>query len=123
MSKPSVKPTPAPAARKDRRTARRFRMKLPITLEWTTGSGQGRVHGETSEVSSRGIHFLSEKDVDNGTRVEFQMTLPHEVTLAGPVRVRCLGRVVRTEAREEKKIGVSVAIDRYEFMRGTESAA
>ena len=124
MSKPTSKPSPtASAARKDRRTARRFRMKLPITLMWATGNGQGQVKGETSEVSSRGVHFVSEKEVDSGTRVEFQMTLPHEVTLAGPVRVRCLGRVVRTEAREEKKVGVSVAIDRYEFVRGSESAA
>ncbi len=110
-------------AKKDRRTARRFRMKLPISLTWTTKSGQGQLEAETSEVSSRGVQFTADANVASGTPVEFQMTLPHEVTMAGPVRVRCLGRVVRAEPREESKIGVAVAIERYEFLRGGESAA
>ncbi|MGH9816352.1 MAG: PilZ domain-containing protein [Candidatus Acidiferrales bacterium] len=113
-------------AKRDRRTARRFRMKLPISLTWTSGKARGEVRGETSEVSSRGVHFFADSDMPSGTPVEFQMTLPHEVTMAGPVRVRCLGRVVRTEPREENRVGVAVAIERYEFLRSNdqnESAA
>ncbi len=97
-------------------------MRLPISLTWTSKSGAGQLEAETSEVSSRGVRFLAEVDVSSGMPVEFQMTLPHEITLAGPVRVRCLGRVVRAERKEESKVGVAVAIERYEFLRG-ESAA
>ena len=46
--------------------------------------------------------------------------MPNEITLAGPVRVRCLGRVQRTEPRDEGAIGVVAAIERYEFLRGAE---
>jgi hypothetical protein len=46
------------------------------------------------------------------------LTLPNEITMAGPVRVRCLGRVQRTEQRgEEGAVGVVAAIERYEFLR------
>ncbi len=47
-------------------------------------------------------------------------TSTDEITLAGPVRVRCLGRIQRTEQREEGAVGVVAAIERYEFMRGHE---
>jgi hypothetical protein len=52
--------------------------------------------------------------------VEILLTLPNEITLAGPVRVRCLGRVQRTEARDEGSVGVVAAIERYEFLRNNE---
>jgi hypothetical protein len=52
--------------------------------------------------------------------VEILLTLPNEITLAGPVRVRCLGRVQRTEARDEGSVGVVAAIERYEFLRNHE---
>lgn len=106
---------------RDRRTTRRFKMRLPMTMAWSNGLGRGELTGETTEVSSKGIHFYTPKSVKVGTAVEFLMTLPHEITHAGPVRVRCLGRVVRSDAREER-FSVAVAIDRYEFMR-TETAA
>jgi hypothetical protein len=50
------------------------------------------------------------------------LTLPNEITLAGPVRVRCLGRVQRTEPRDEGAIGVVAAIERYEFLRGDDDS-
>jgi hypothetical protein len=60
------------------------------------------------------------KDVKEGSPVEILLTLPNEITLAGPVRVRCLGRVQRTEARDEGSVGVVAAIERYEFLRSND---
>jgi hypothetical protein len=37
--------------------------------------------------------------------------------------VRCLGRVQRTENRDEGAIGVVAAIERYEFLRTEEDRA
>jgi hypothetical protein len=34
--------------------------------------------------------------------------------------VRCLGRVQRTESRDEGSVGVVAAIERYEFLRNSE---
>ncbi len=98
-------------------------MKLPLTVRWTSESAVGEAVTESSEVSSRGIYFSLPKDVKSGSPVEIVMTLPHEVTLAGPVRVRCLGRVMRTHHENGSNVGVAAAIERYEFLRSDESAA
>jgi len=104
----------------ERRNAQRFQIKLPMTVRWTSGSAIGEARTESKDVSSRGVYFFLPKDVKDGSPVEIVLTLPHEITLAGPVRVRCLGRVQRTEQREEGAVGVVAAIERYEFLRGDE---
>ena len=106
----------------ERRTAQRFRIKLPMTVRWTSGSAIGEARTESKDVSSRGVYFFLPKDVKNGSPIEIVLTLPHEITLAGPVRVRCLGRVNRSEA-EEVGAGIVAEIERYEFLRGDENAA
>jgi hypothetical protein len=104
----------------ERRTTQRFQMRLPLTVRWTTGAAVGETSTESRDVSSRGVYFLLAKDVKEGSAVEILLTLPNEITLAGPVRVRCLGRIQRTESRDEGEIGVVAAIERYEFLRGEE---
>ncbi len=76
-------------------------MRLPLTVRWTTGAAVGETSTESRDVSSRGVYFFLSRDVREGSPVEILLTLPNEITLAGPVRVRCLGRVQRTEPREE----------------------
>jgi hypothetical protein len=73
---------------------------------------------ESRDVSSRGVYFYLPKDVKEGSPVEILLTLPNEITMAGPVRVRCLGRVQRTDGKIEGSVGVVAAIERYEFLRG-----
>src|SRR5580658_2073910 len=102
----------------ERRTTQRFQMRLPLTVRWTTGAAVGETSTESRDVSSRGVYFFLSKDVREGSPVEILLTLPNEITMAGPVRVRCLGRVQRTEPRDEGAIGVVAAIERYEFLRG-----
>ena len=63
------------------------------------------------------------KGVKSGSPVEILLTLPHEITLAGPVRVRCLGRVARSEDKDLGRVGIVAEIERYEFLRGDEFAA
>ena len=104
----------------ERRTTQRFQMRLPLTVRWTTGAAVGETSTESRDVSSRGVYFFLSKDVREGSPVEILLTLPNEITMAGPVRVRCLGRVQRTEPRDEGAIGVVAAIERYEFLRGDE---
>ena len=104
----------------DRRSTQRFQMKLPLTVRWTAGAAIGETSTESRDVSSRGVYFYLAKDVKEGSPVEILLTLPNEITLAGPVRVRCLGRVQRTEMRGEGSVGVVAAIERYEFLRADE---
>jgi hypothetical protein len=107
----------------ERRTARRFQIKLPMTVRWTSGMAVGEAETESRDVSSRGVYFFLPKQVSHGSPVEIILTLPHEVTLAGPVRVRCLGRIHRTEADSSGRSGVVAEIHRYVFLRGGDENA
>ena len=104
----------------ERRNSQRFQMRLPITVRWSTGAAVAETSTESRDVSSRGVYFYLSKDVKEGSAVEILLTLPNEITMAGPVKVRCLGRVQRTEERSEGAIGVVAAIERYEFLRSDE---
>ena len=107
----------------ERRSAHRFRMKLPLTVHWTSGSAVGQASTESREVSSRGLSFSLPKEIEVGSLVEIVMTLPHEITLAGPIKVRCLGRIMRVEAQKPGKVAVAAAVERYEFLRRDDTAA
>jgi hypothetical protein len=112
-----------PVSSKERRATRRFLMRLPLTVRWTDESVVGEAMTESREVSSRGLYFHLPKGLRSGSPVEIVMTLPHELTQAGPVRVRCLGRVLRSSSEHSGEVGVAAAIERYEFMRNGENAA
>lgn len=101
----------------ERRSARRFRMRLPLSVRWTDGRNAGEALSVSKDVSSRGVSFLLPKPIESGSLVEIVMTLPHDITLAGPVRVRCLGRILRSRAHENANYQLAAAIDRYEFVR------
>ena len=105
---------------KERRVSRRFLMRLPLTVRWTDENVVGEADTESREVSSRGVFFHLPKGLRSGSPVEIVMTLPHELTLAGPVQVRCLGRVHRSEKLDSGELGVVATIERYEFLRGEE---
>jgi PilZ domain len=105
----------------ERRSAFRFRMKLPLIVRWTNGAAIGEASTRSHEVSSRGVTFPLPEEIKVGTPLEILMTLPHEITMAGPVQVRCLGRVVRFDPAHLDGANVSAAIERYEFLREEEA--
>ncbi len=107
----------------ERRIAQRFQIHLPMTVRWTSGSAIGEASTVSRDVRSGAVDFFLPKEVKNGSPVEILLTLPHEITMAGPVRVRCLGRIQRTEDVDPRKVGIVAAIERYEFLRGDEHAA
>ncbi len=83
----------------------------------------GEAATQSRDVSARGIYFLLSKEIERGSPVEIVMTLPHEITMVGPVRVRCLGRILRIEPRPDHEVGVVATLERYEFLRSDENAA
>jgi hypothetical protein len=54
--------------------------------------------------------------IKTGTLVEVMVTLPDQVTLAGTVRVDCLGHVQRCELKAVDKWGIAVAFEKLEFI-------
>ncbi len=104
-------------AQTEQRSTRRFSLDLPITVKFPD-KGAEDTAGHTRDVSSRGVFFYMNADVEEGNSIDFVMTLPAEITLSDPVRVHCSGRVVRvTEAGDER--GVAVAIEKYDFVHKT----
>ena len=101
---------PAP----EKRTTRRFSLDLPISVKFIDSSKQ-ELAGHTRDVSSRGVYMYLETEIKIDAPIEFVMILPREVTLADPIRVRCIGKVLRVDKRDQEQ-GVAVAIEKYEFI-------
>lgn len=104
---------------KERRSARRFLLSLPLEVKGQLSTGETfSAATKTRDISFRGLYFVVDREFDSGSPIEFVLTLPKEVTLAGDVRIYCAGRVVRVERPDSPgTVGVAAVIDRYEFLR------
>ena len=101
----------------DKRRGRRFLLTLPLTL--TSGAEVARQPVQTRDVSSGGVYFEIGEAPQAGSRLEFVLTLPTEITLSAPVKVRCVGKVIRVDRSPGRRVGVAATIERYEFFRAS----
>ena len=109
-----------PERAQDRRTMRRFDMRLPAAIRM--GSAETEFFTETQNVSARGVFFYLDRPVETGSRLEMTMTFPPHITLTDPVRVRFVARVVRVEPPlPSARVGVAALIEEYEFLRSNTS--
>jgi hypothetical protein len=99
----------------ERRAARRFTMSLPMKVRFVSESGAIEEPGETRDISFRGLYFMVSAAIEKGSSIEFILTLPQQITLAGDVHIRCYARVLRVEPNGERR-GIAARIDRYEFL-------
>ncbi|PYU14710.1 MAG: hypothetical protein DMG29_09000 [Acidobacteria bacterium] len=99
----------------ERRASRRFTMALPLTVRSSGPEGAVEQKGQTRDVSFRGLYFLTDGRFEPGSEIEFVLTLPKEITLAGDVYIRCFGQVVRVEPHNGRS-GIAARIERYEFL-------
>jgi len=97
----------------EKRLAKRFPLQLPVALAADSAADGG----ETENISSGGVKFYSDTDVEIGATVGFTIRMPKDV-LGAPqdVLVNCNGRVVRCD-RIKKRYSVAVVIDDYDFKR------
>ena len=107
----------------ERRRAHRFEIQSPLTVRWKDGVQTREALTVSEDLSSHGIYFVLPEGIQDGTAVEVEMTLPNQITLAGPVRVRCLGRIQRCEPTEGAQSGMAAAIEKYEFLPADESSS
>ena len=104
----------------DRRAMRRFSMKLLASVRVSGIPSQFVT--ETQNVSARGIFFYLDRLMTEGARVEVTLNFPPEITLADPMQVRCVARVVRVEPETTTRTGVAAMIHEYEFLRSENAA-
>jgi hypothetical protein len=118
LRKESSQPQPS----EERRTMRRFDMRLPALVRVAGKGPQDRLT-ETQNVSARGVFFYLDRPLAEGMQIEVTMTFPPHVTLTEPVRVRFTARVVRVETNHSLTgVGVAAMIEEYEFLRSNSSA-
>ncbi len=99
------------------RATRRFNLRLPVEVKYATDSPRN-AKAHTRDVSSRGICFYFDTEIQPGSDIEFTLTLPPEITLTESIRVRCKGKVVRVEPAPNPggKLGIAATIQHYEFV-------
>jgi c-di-GMP-binding flagellar brake protein YcgR len=110
----------------ERRTARRYDLSLPIIIRVPTERELASQQGKTRDVSTRGLYFVVEQNLDAGSELDLTLTLPAEIIHGTEVFVRALAKVVRVERRMEDgntRMGVAVVIERYDIIRGEAARA
>jgi len=102
----------------EQRRTRRFKLQLPLSI---TRAGAERVAftGMTSNISSSGVLFTTEREPDLGGPIEYVITLNPEGTNA--VNLRCIGKVLRAEPAASPDVSkpyqIAATLERYEFVR------
>ena len=103
----------------DARTGKRFPLELPIKIHKAEEGGEHS--GVTGDLSAAGVYIRSDAALEVGSTVEFEITLPPEMTGAKEgVVIQCRGRVVRTDepaGSPTEARGVACVIDSYDFVR------
>jgi hypothetical protein len=102
------------------RTGKRFPLELPIKIH--KGETGGDANGVTGNLSAAGVYIRADASMEIGSPVEFEITLPPEMTGGQEhVTIQCKGRVVRADETGEggEGRGVACVIDSYEFVRNS----
>jgi c-di-GMP-binding flagellar brake protein YcgR len=105
----------------DRRLARRYDLTLPVSIRFSAEKLVVRQDGKTRDISTKGLYFVVERDLEAGSALDLTLTLPSEITHGSNVFVRAQGKVVRVERRledGEQRMGVAAVIERYDIVRG-----
>ena len=112
----------------ERRNARRYDLSLPVMIRIPCEGADlpmaGLQMGETLDISTRGMYFVIEQDLEAGSELDITLTLPSEVTHGSEVFVKAAGKVVRIDPRSEARnmrLGVAAVIERYDIVRGDDS--
>jgi c-di-GMP-binding flagellar brake protein YcgR len=110
----------------ERRTARRYDLSLPIIIRIPTERALDTQQGKTRDISTRGLYFVIEQNLEAGSELDLTLTLPAEITHGTEVFVRALGKVVRVERHSDdgdNRMGVAAVIERYDIIRGEAARA
>lgn len=103
----------------ERRNARRYDLLLPVVVHGPTEVKELQA-GETRDISTRGVYFMTEQDMQAGSELDITLTLPSELTQGSEVFVRAAGKVVRVDPRtkaRKMRLGVAAVIERYDIIR------
>lgn len=91
----------------------RASVRFPLQLKISIRTSERRYEAVTEDVSANGVLFTADEVPDVGTEVEFELKMPATILGgADDVLLRCIGRIVRHQERDGKKMAAAV-IDEY----------
>jgi hypothetical protein len=102
----------------EQRRNQRFDLRLPIEI---LGEQSEHPKGETRNVSSCGVLFTTPEPFEVGVPIEYLITLPKAPGTRAGVRLKCIGKVVRSDGAvrsDEPTLTFAATLERYEFVRG-----
>ena len=113
-----------PPLRVERRVGQRFPYLLATSFRQTSDGIEGV--GFTQDLSSRGVFFLTDAPLTEGSEIELTLRMPSEITLGQSMPVRCKGHILRivrpngtsvpASSAAKAKIGVAVRLECYEYL-------
>src|SRR4030095_11477952 len=109
----------------ERRGVRRYDLSLPVMIRIPAQGFAETQSGRTRDISTRGLYFVIDQDLRDGSELDIMLTLPREMTNGDEVLVKASGKVVRVEERLEDgslRRGVAAIIERYDIMRASPPA-
>jgi len=110
---------------KERRTARRYVLALPVKVGGPTHQPWD---GVAKDVSINGLYLIIKTDevLPLGSMIDFSMVLPVEVTGKHQIRVSGRAKAVRVEKQTGEEIGylgIASTIESYDFVRSEGTAS
>ena len=104
-------------AQQEKRAARRFPIRVPISVSRNGGANYDEA-AQIRDVSARGISLYIDSPIEKDSPIGFTLTLPPEITLTESIRVQCKARVVRVDdsTTPDGKMTVAAVIEEYEFL-------
>jgi hypothetical protein len=110
----------------ERRAASRYNLAFPVEIRLASIlTAVGSILVKTRDISSHGFYFNIAQKFMVGTRFEFSIALPIEVTGTSRAYVYGKARAVRVEETGENhhgRLGVGVLIVRYQNSRESEKS-
>jgi hypothetical protein len=105
----------------DQRKTQRFDLRLPMEVVRRGAQEIGKAT-ETRNLSSGGVLFAFEAQLQIGEPIEYFITLPAGGRGDAHVRLHCVGTVIRAENRNQpvvvdKPFSFAATMERYEFVR------
>ena len=109
----------------DRRQIHRYPLQIPVEVRL---GPQGHTHAgmvTTTDISIRGIYFVSDQQCEIGTEFGATILLPGEITGGTDQLVEIQGkveRIDRLEGKEARHNGIAVSIDRCDLISAKASS-
>lgn len=104
--------------------ARRYELSLPVVIRTPLKESES-ASGRTRDISTRGVYFTMDREMNSGAELDFTLTLPAEITRGTEVFIRAHGKVVRVERKENghASVGIAAVIEKYDIIRAEPAPA